>query len=131
MKNKVAFILIFCLLFLVVLNNNIFATSDYSVNKIIDDGISFVKAGNNVTDTIDTQALHDTSSFIFRILFLVGFSVAVAVGIILGIQFMTASAEDKAKVKEALIGFTVGCLVLFGAYGIWTVVIKIVQGIMK
>ena len=50
------------------------------------------------------------------------------VGTILGIQFMTASAEDKAKVKEALIPFAVGCAVILGAFAIWSAVIDVMQG---
>lgn len=49
------------------------------------------------------------------------------VGIIIGIQFMVASAEDKAKVKEALVPYVIGCVVIFGAFTIWSVVVNIMQ----
>lgn len=48
------------------------------------------------------------------------------VGTIIGIQFMVASAEDKAKVKEALVPYVIGCAVIFGAFSIWKV--AVIQG---
>lgn len=50
------------------------------------------------------------------------------VGIIIGIQFMVASAEDKAKVKEALVPYVVGCIVIFGAFTIWSIAVNLGQG---
>ena len=52
-----------------------------------------------------------------------------AVGTIIGIQFMMASAEEKAKVKEALIPYVVGCAVIFGAFTIWSIAVNIGQDI--
>ena len=53
-----------------------------------------------------------------------------AVGTIIGIQFMMASAEEKAKVKEALIPYVVGCAVIFGAFTIWSIAVNIGQDIV-
>ena len=47
------------------------------------------------------------------------------VGTIIGIQFMVASAEDKAKVKESMIPWVIGIFVAFGAYGIWTITMNV------
>lgn len=49
------------------------------------------------------------------------------VGTIIGIQFMVASAEDKAKVKEALVPYIIGCIVIFGAFTIWSIAVNIGQ----
>lgn len=51
------------------------------------------------------------------------------VGIIIGIQFLIASAEDKAKVKEALVPYIVGCIVIFGAFTIWSIAVNMGQSI--
>ena len=40
------------------------------------------------------------------------------VGVVLGIQFITGSVEAKSKVKESLIPYFTGCVVIFGAFGI-------------
>lgn len=54
-----------------------------------------------------------------------------AVGIVIGIQFMVASAEDKAKVKEALVPYIVGCIVIFGAFTIWSIAVNMGQSIIN
>lgn len=52
------------------------------------------------------------------------------VGTVIGIQFMVASAEDKAKVKEALIPYVIGCAVIFGAFTIWSMAVNLGQDIV-
>lgn len=50
-------------------------------------------------------------------------------GTFIGIQFIVASAEDKAKLKESLVPYIVGCIVIFGAFTIWSVVVNLGQDI--
>jgi hypothetical protein len=38
---------------------------------------------------------------------------------------MTSSVEEKAQVKEALIPYVAGCVVAFGSFGIWRLVMVI------
>lgn len=52
------------------------------------------------------------------------------VGTFIGIQFMVASAEDKAKVKEALVPYIIGCAVVFGAFTVWSIAVNIGQDIV-
>lgn len=61
--------------------------------------------------------------------FIVAVCLSVIIGAILGIQFMMASAEDKAKVKEALVPYFVGCIVVFGSYGIWRLCVSLLSRI--
>ena len=125
MKKFVKVILI--LIIVISITNISFATEGYSISNMITDAQNFTQSGNSVESMINTTALKNTSTLIYKTLFSIGLVVAIIVGIILGIQFMIASAEDKAKVKETLIAYVVGCVVLFGAYGIWRTVIYIVQ----
>lgn len=83
------------------------------------------KDGN--TTTIDGQMLNDTSNFIYNTLLIIGICIAVLIGTVLGIQFITGSVEQKVKVKESLIPFVVGCVVIFSAFGIWKLVIEILK----
>ena len=55
--------------------------------------------------------------------------VAVLVGAILGIQFMTAGIDKKVEVKQALFPYIVSCVVMFGAFGIWKLMVMILNGI--
>ena len=61
--------------------------------------------------------------------FVKGVAAAVIIGMVLGIQFITAGVSGQAKVKEKLIPYGVGCVVAFGAFGIWKVVINVMYGI--
>lgn len=112
---------------IMLFSSSVFAEQEYSISKIFTDAQNFLETGNSAGETINTEALHDTSNFIYKLLFSIGLVVAIIVGMILGIQFMISSAEDKAKVKEALIAYVISCIVLFGAYGIWKTVISMVQ----
>ena len=65
----------------------------------------------------------------YNILLGIGVFLAVAVGMYLAIKFMLASAEDKAKVKESLVPYIAGCVVIFGAFTIWKLAIVLLSGI--
>lgn len=72
----------------------------------------------------DSEVMEIINS-IYDILFPLGVVITVIVGGALGIKFMMASAEDKAKIKESMIPYVVGCIVIYGAFGIWKLVITI------
>ena len=67
------------------------------------------------------------SDTIFNTLLIAAVVISVIVGGILGIQFMLASVEDKAKIKEALVPYVLGCVVAFGAIGIWGIFVKLLN----
>ncbi len=104
-----------------------------NINKVqadaISDGItggdSFLDAGKSNIVSIDTSKLQDTSNVVYNILLLAGMVVAVVISGILGIKFMIGSVEEKAQIKDALIPFIIGCVVVFGAFGIWKIFINI------
>ena len=48
---------------------------------------------------------------------------------ILGIKYMTGSAEEKAEYKKTMVPYLVGAVILFGAAAIAQGVISISQGI--
>lgn len=124
MKSKV--LIIFNLILII---NLIF----FNINKVQADGISevitggdnFVQAGKDQGVTIDKSKIQETSNAIYNILLILGMCIAVAISGILGIQFMIGSAEEKAKIKDSLIPFIIGCIVIFGAFGIWKIFITI------
>lgn len=89
---------------------------------------NFIEAGGG-TATVNNAELRNASNSIYNLLSSIGMIVSVIVGIILGITFMMASADDKAKVKEALVPYIIGCVVVFGAFGIWKIVINTFSGI--
>ena len=38
---------------------------------------------------------------------------------------MLGSVDEKAQVKDAIVPFVIGCMVVFGAFGIWRIFINI------
>lgn len=113
-------------LFTIILIISMFCSpSSHAIGDMMSAGKEFLSVGNNVEDTINTTALKTTSDYIYNTLLAIAIIVAVIVAMVLGIQFMIASADEKAKVKEALMPFIAGCIVVFGAFTIWKVAVNI------
>lgn len=94
---------------------------------VFSQGEDFIAIGTE--STISEEDLRTPTSNMFNMLFIIGIGLSVIVGGILGIQFMLASAEDKAKIKESLIPYVIGCAVIFGSFTIWRVVILILNNL--
>lgn len=106
--------------------------------EVFSSGDKFIQNGKDQATAQDPQnggsvlsddKIKNTNSEIFNSLLAVGIVLAVIVGGVLGVKFMIASAEDKAKVKEAMIPYVIGCVVIFGAFGIWKIVISILNNL--
>ena len=117
-----------------------------SWTDIFNSGEDFLETGKNETENpapvidafgneiIEESPVNDNETKrivngIYNILFLMGVVITVAVGGFLGIKFMLASAEDKAKVKESLIPYVIGCVAIYGAFGIWRIVMDVLSSI--
>ena len=104
-------------------------TSVSSIEDVVSDAEKFMgaKTGANIhpLGTNATTSLSNFSKTISGILLAVGIAASVIVGGILGIQFMTGSIDAKAKVKELLIPYIVGCVVIFGAFVIWQLMVTL------
>lgn len=100
-------------------------SSDTSLSGVISGGDSFIQAGKGGSAQIDKGSLQNASSSIYNILLICGVIIAVLIGSIMGIKFMIGSVEEKAELKAALVPFAIGCIVVFGAFGIWKIVVTI------
>lgn len=98
-----------------------------TVDDVIKGAQDFLAEGSE--RPILENELKSASDFLFNIFLGIAMIVAVIIGTIIGIQFMVASVEEKAKVKEALVPYAVGCTVVFGAFGIWKLVVTILSSI--
>lgn len=96
---------------------------DSSLDKVMKGAEDFLKIGSH--SPVDNDELKKTSNILFNILLGIAMIVAVIVGMIIGIRFMVASVDEKAKIKEQLLPYAVGCGVVFGAFGIWKLAITI------
>ena len=100
-------------------------SSDTSLSDVISGGDSFINAGKGGSAQIDKGSLQNASSSIYNILLICGVIIAVLICSIMGIKFMIGSVEEKAEIKAALVPFAIGCIVVFGAFGIWKIVVTI------
>lgn len=123
----------FCILILLI-SILLISSSNISYASIQD-----IKNGANIfmdSSSDDKQIFNETNQenavTSFYWLFLgIGFALVVIIGVILGIQFITNGVEGKAKVKEKLIPYAIGSIVIFGAFGIWAIVLKVTQNVIK
>lgn len=130
MKNvvlKITIIIFVTLMYIFSINNISYA--DDSLTDVIMGGRDFIADEKNGNVSIDSQSLKDASSDIYNILLMVSFVVVAVVGIILGIKFMMAGVEEKAEVKKSLLIYVIGCIVVYGAYGIWKVLVSFLNTI--
>ena len=121
---------ILIILFCFICIFSLITTTTYanSLSEIIQKGDEFVKGGgdDDVT-TLDEKSLKDMSTLIYNTLLIIGVVVAVIIGTIIAIQFMTGGISEKAKVKETLIAYVAGCVVVFGGFIIWKLVVDVLS----
>lgn len=94
-------------------------------SSVMEGAENFLKSGNQ--NVVQGRELHSASNFIFYILFAIAIATAVIIGMIIGIRFMVSGVEEKAKIKEELLPYFVGCVIVFGAFGIWGLTVTILS----
>ena len=97
----------------------------YAMDEVLQQGDSFVSIGQSSASPIDQGALKSTSDYVYNILFTIAVVLAVAIGMIIGIQFMIGSAAEQAKVKETLVPYVIGVFIVFASFTIWKIVVTI------
>lgn len=111
--------------------------SKFTWDDIFGKGSDFIQQGKDQvndngktgSDALSKSDMIDANSTIYNALFALGVVLTVIIGGVLGIQFMISSAEDKAKVKEALVPYIIGCSIIYGAFGIWKLVVLVLNQI--
>ena len=123
MKIKIKKVIWSLLILIILFSIN---TKTLAWSQIISDGKDFVSDGEKSGQAnIDTGKLQETSGFLYNILLTAGIVVAVIVATALGVQFMIGGAEGQAKVKEMIIPFIAGCIIVFGGFGFWKIAVSI------
>ena len=100
-------------------------TSAGSLDDMIGDADKFLNS--SAEPAIKSSALQSFSNKFYNIFLTVGIIVAVIIGMVLGIKFMVGGTEEKANIKEVLVPYVVGCIVIFGAFAIWKLVVTILS----
>ncbi len=95
-----------------------------SLDDVMNDADEFIGLG-------EAQYEGDLAQFsntIYNILLSIGIIVAVIVGAIIGVKLMASNIDTKVEAKKLLIPYVVGCVVVFGGFAIWKIVVTILQG---
>ena len=117
---------------IILIMQTIFFSNSYANTwgDIFESGQNFINEGKNSDVAINSNALKDIQDDIYNILLSLGIAVMVIVGAILGITYMFGSIEQQAKVKETLIPYIIGCIIIFSAFGIWKLVVNIINTVI-
>lgn len=90
----------------------------------------FIENGKNQTSNnkdagVNQDKIDSLMNQIYNALLALGVVMSVLIGAVLGIKFMIGSVEEQAKIKEMLLPYATGCIVTFGAFGIWKLLMVI------
>lgn len=116
--------LLMLILFVVISAFNFVRAEESLLTKMETQADTFLQTGAEQSN-ISTSNIAKEFSGLGQILTMIGAGVMVAVTTYMGIKYLTAGPEAQAKLKTQLIGVVVSGVVIFGAYGIWSIVIKI------
>lgn len=129
MTNKVLKVMIkIILLMLIIQTIYISKTEALSLDGIFKTGDNFINEGKTESpknEAINYEEFRLTTNNIGSVLTTLGIVLAVIIGGILGIQIMWGSIEQQVKAKEMIMPYVVGCIVIFGAFGIWKLAVTI------
>lgn len=145
MKSLKKFLIIMFLLSVIFTTNISFATQIVEDSNrqgrivknslMVSDGIidSTIKGADDFISKAETDKVIDDGKLqtnikdIYNIVLAIGTVIAVIWGLIIGINFMLGSVEEKAQVKESLISYIIGCVIIFGAFGLWKIVMVVLE----
>ena len=125
---KITKILILTIVSLILLTtcSKVFA---FSLDDIFSSGKEFIDKGNEGAPITTQDAI---AAFVPVGITLVGIAtiVLIVVGLIMGVKYMIAGANEKAQLKEKLIYFVISIVLVYGATGIFVLVIQIFNNIL-
>lgn len=86
----------------------------------------FISKGQSGANLINIQS---TIVSVGQILTTIGLAVVLVGILILGIKYMMASPEEAAKIKGQLVGLVISAIIIFGAWGIWRLVVIALESV--
>ena len=124
---KIYKIILVMLIFIITISMIPSYSNAFSLGDILDSGKDFLNQGGGATTVVapKEEQLEPLSDAVSGILLTIAVVVTLISAVIMGINFVIQSVEDKAKIKESMVPWIIGIFVSFGAFGIW----KITMGI--
>ena len=128
MKKKFLIVLLILNVFFALIYFNMFEATAMMQNmeKQADD---FINHGSGAASGLSSVTGAITTSFsgLGQILTFIGAGVMAAATSYMGIMYLISPPDKQAALKQQLIGLLVSGIVIFGAYGIWKLVIGVVR----
>ena len=126
-KLWIVFLLINLLMTVVYINN--FEAKAALLNDMESQASSFISTGETNAENLTKVTTSITSNFtgLGQILTMIGAGVMVAVVSYMGIKYIISPPDKQAALKQQLIGVVAAGIVIFGAYGIWSAILKVVS----
>lgn len=132
--NKKRILIKLLIVLIIVLNINICvygSENSYNANRtvnslatpesdILQTGKDWIEKGKS-SDSLPKRADWLSMNSLVNMLWGAGVIVAIAGGMILGIKYMLASADEKANIKESMKPYLIGTILILGALSIWKV----------
>lgn len=89
---------------------------------------TFLSGGKTEASSTDVDgAIDDTIKGLVSAGLGIGTIVAICGGIIIAIKNMTDGANGKKELKESLTPYIIGCVVLFGAFTVWSGIVQVME----
>lgn len=99
------------------------------VDSIIKSGDEFVNEGKSEGQPINAVEVKIEISKVYNILLAIGVVFSVIIGAILGLKYIFGSIDEKADTKQLLGPYIIGCIIIFGAFGIWKLILTLLSGV--
>lgn len=122
-------IIVLVIVCLFVLAPDIYASMP-NADKLHDQANDFINKGQE-SAKIDVTKIAEIMKPLASLLLGIGTVVLVVVAAVMGVKYMAATPETRGKLKTQLIGIAVSAIVLFGAYGIWSIAYTIMNDLTK
>lgn len=129
-KRIIKTILTLIIILLITANFNVVQAQErenITIEDVTGGAKNFIQSGTSQNNPLDITGVQNVTDVLYNILLAVGIIVAVIVGLLIGIKYMTGSVAQKSETKQLLLPYIVGCVVIFGAFGIWKIVVELLN----
>ena len=131
--SKITIKILFMLLIMQFIYMPVSQAVSTSWGDIFESGDEFLELGKEESEednpTINNGDLKEIITAVYNLLFSLGIVMSVIIGAVIGIKLMFGGIEEKAKTKEQIVPYVLGCVVIFGAFGIWKIAIILLSTI--
>lgn len=120
--NKIIIVIIAILIATATFSSQTFAMMEWDTMKSQADGFITTGRDNGGETVISEASLQNFAMPIARALIALATGILTVITVVMGIQYIMSKPDDKAKIKQRLVGLVVSTIVVYGAQGIWALI---------